>query len=269
HYQMSDTLYTLMLRTVWLAVYHHRQRIGRAGHVAHLLSMLLGLGLLLVGCNTGGNQGSLAPQPGPAPPLEQQAVDNLIALYRTALRQADIDRVDTLLQPAAPQATTAAMVAQRAQLQAEEGAVTDVQALRTTLTKTFRTRTVIALDIPADTIKVTPDSHSVTFLEVESTEDPLTLVQQTRLFRTTWGLTQDEVDGTVTTRIGAAQREGPLVQVTTPGQVQAGVLTRMEVRGTGEPFALASVEVTVPETGAVQALMAADDAWQGVFRPPM
>ena len=94
-------------------------------------------------------------------------------------------------------------------------------------------------------------------------------MQQTRLFHTTWGLTQDEVDGTVTVRIGAVQREGPLVQVTTLGQVQARALTRVSVRGTGAPFALAGVEVTVPETGAAQALMAADDAWVGVFTPPL
>ena len=244
--------------------------LGYAGPVGHPLGVLLGLGLLLVGCNTGGNQGSLAPQSsGIAPALERQAVDNLLTLYSTALRQADIDRVDALLQPGALQATTAALVAHRAQQQMEEGAVMDVQALRTTLTTTFRTRTVTALDIPADTIKVAPDRRSVTFLEVESTEDPATLVQQTRLFRTTLGLTQDEVHGTVTVRIGAVQREGPLVQVTTLGQVQAGALTRVEVRGTGEPFALAGVEVTVPETGAVQPLMAIDDAWQGVFTPPM
>ena len=147
--------------------------------------------------------------------------------------------------------------------------MTDVQALRATLARTFHTRTVTALDILADTIEVAPDRRSVVFLEVESTEDPVTLVQQTRLFRTTWGLTQDQGAGTVTVRIGAVQREGPLVQVTTPGQVQAGALTRVAVQGTSAPFALAGVEVTVPETETAQALRAIDNAWQGVFTPPM
>jgi len=200
--------------------------------------------------------------------LERDAVDNLLTLYSTALRQADIDRIDALLQPAALSAPTDAIVTQRAQ-QAEDGAATDVQALRATLTTTFHTRTVTALDILADTIQVAPDGRSVTFLEVESTEDLVTLVQQTRLFRTTWGLTQDEVDGTVTMRIGAVQREGPLVQITTPGQVQAGALTRVEVQGAGALFALTGVEVTVPETGAEQALMATDEAWAGVVTPPL
>jgi len=229
--------------------------------------VLLGLGFLLVGCNQSGNQGNLTSQSSPAPVLERQAVDNLLTLYRTALRQADIDRVDALVASAAAQAMTS--VAQRTQRQVEEGTVTDVQALRATLTATFRTRTVIALDIQADTIQVAPDRRSVTFLEVESIEDPVSLAQQTRLFRTSWGLTQDVVAGTVTVRIGAVQREGPLVQVTTLGQVQAGALTRVAVRGTGAPFALAGVEITVPETEAVQALRVIDDAWQGVFTPPM
>jgi hypothetical protein len=237
-----------MLRTLWLAICHYRRPLGRAGPVGHPLSVLLGLGLLLGGCNNSGNQGRMTPQSGPSTTLERQAVDNLLTLYRTALRQADIDRIDTLFQPAAPSAPADAIVAQRAQQQAADAAVTDVQALRTTLTKTFHTRTITALDILADTIQVAPDRRSVAFLEVESTEDPATLVQQTRLFRTTWGLTQDEVAGTVTVRIGTVQREGPLVQVTTPGQVQAGALTRVAVQGTDAPFALAGVEVTVPET---------------------
>jgi hypothetical protein len=118
-----------MLRTLWLAIRHHWRPVGHAGPVGHPLSVLLGLGLLLVGCNNSGNQDRLTPQSGPTPTLERQAVDNLITLYRTALRQADIDRIDTLLQPAAPSAPADAIVAQRAQQQAEDGAVTDVQAL--------------------------------------------------------------------------------------------------------------------------------------------
>src|SRR5262245_101016 len=110
-------------------LWHSRRR---SGCVAWPLGVLLGLGLLLVGCNTGGNQGHLAPQSGSTSAMERQAVDNLLTLYRTALRQADIDRVDALLQPMS----------------------TDVQALRATLAATFHTRTVTTLDILADTIQV-------------------------------------------------------------------------------------------------------------------
>src|SRR5262245_23448797 len=146
---MRDTLGTPILRTLWLAIHDHERGVGHAGHVGYRLGLLLGLGLLLVGCNTGGNQGNLAPQSDSDPALERQAVDNLLTLYRTALRQADIDRVDALLAPAAPPAPATSVVAQRAQRQAADGAVTDVQALRMTLTTTFRTRTVTGLDILA------------------------------------------------------------------------------------------------------------------------
>src|SRR5262249_21722220 len=157
-----------------LAVHHQRRPVGRAGLVGFPLGVLLGLGLLLVGCNNSGNQGHLAPQSGPTPALERQAMDNLLTLYRTALRQADIDRVDALLQPSAPSAPAGAVGESRAQQQAADGAVTDVQALRMTLTTIFHSRTVTALDILADTIQVASDRRSVVFLEVESTEDPAT-----------------------------------------------------------------------------------------------
>jgi hypothetical protein len=66
-------------------------------------------------------------------------------------------------------------------------------------------------------------------------------------------------------RIAAVTREGPLVQVTTPGQVVAGALTRLEVTAT---FALANVEVEVPETGERQTLVANGQRVPGVFTPP-
>ena len=90
-----------MLGVLWLAVHHQRYPVGCAGLVGCPLGVLLGLGLLLAGCNNSGNQGRLTPQSGPTPAVERQAVDNLLTLYRSALRQADIDRVDALLQPAA------------------------------------------------------------------------------------------------------------------------------------------------------------------------
>jgi len=227
-----------------------------------LLGVLCGLGLVLVGCQGSGTQGHLTPQAEPAPAVTRQAVDNLLDLYQTALRQADIDRLEALLAP------PAAAEAPRVQRQAAAGTVDDVAALRAALSTTFRRRTVTGLDIPADSVQVAPDGRTLTFLEVETTEDPLTLVQQTRLFRTTWGLTQDTQAGTITVRLGTVERAGPLVQVTTPGQVQAGALTRVTVTAPEAPFALAGGTVTVPETGAVQVLTATGDAWHGVVTPP-
>src|SRR5215831_13834863 len=93
-------------------------------------------------------------------------------------------------------------------------------------------------------------------------------LQQTRLFQTTWSLTPDQEPGVTTFRIGAVQRQGPVVQVTTRGQIQAGALTRVEVTGTGAPFPLAGVEVEVPETGIVQTLVPTTGRWHGLFTPP-
>src|SRR5713101_3765502 len=65
------------------------------------LSVLCGLTLFLLGCNSGGKSGELSPQAARTPRLEQQAVDNLLDLYHTALMQEDVDRLQELLQPAA------------------------------------------------------------------------------------------------------------------------------------------------------------------------
>src|SRR5207244_13608239 len=105
-------------------------------------------------------------------------------------------------------------------------------------------------------------------LELEQTDDPAAVVQQRRLFRRTWRPTPEQGPGVATFRIGAVQREGPGVQVTTRGQVQAGALTRVEVTGTGVPFPLPGVEVEVPESGVVQLLVAIDSRWHGLFTPP-
>src|SRR5262245_25122401 len=98
-----------MLRTLWLAIHHHHRPIGYAGRIGRPLGGLLGLGLLLAGCNDSGNQGRLTPQSGSTPALERQAVDNLLTSYRTALLQADIDLVDDLLVPTAPQTQAVAL----------------------------------------------------------------------------------------------------------------------------------------------------------------
>src|SRR4029450_1401790 len=124
----------LMLRRLWLAVHHHRRPIRCAKRMGRALGVLLGLELLLAGCNNSGNQGRLAPQSGPAPVVERQAVDNLPPLYRPALRHADIDRVDALLAPAALQAQAEAVGHQAALRQAGEGGGAGGQAPRAALT---------------------------------------------------------------------------------------------------------------------------------------
>src|SRR5207237_705991 len=120
----------------------------------------------------------------------------------------------------------------------EGGTFIDAEAFRSAMSTAFRTRTITGFELPAETVQVAADRRSVTFLEIEHIEDPATLVQQTHLLRTTWRLTPDQAPGVTTFRIGAVQREGPAVQVTTRGQIQAGALTRVEVTGTGTLFPL-------------------------------
>ena len=69
-------------------------------------------------------------------------------------------------------------------------------------------------------------------------------------------------------RIAAVQREGPVWQVTTPGQLVAGQLARVEVADTTGQAAIAGVDVAVPETGVVTALTARSGAFRGTFTPP-
>ena len=72
---------------------------------------------------------------------------------------------------------------------------------------------------------IAPDQSSVTFLEVESTLDPRTVAQHTRVYRTTWGLSRVGT-GVVRLGISAVSRSGPLVEVTTAGLLVAGPPSR-------------------------------------------
>jgi len=194
--------------------------------------------------------------------LQQHTVADLLTLYRTALVQQDIDRLDALLQRDPAPAGV--------RLQPTTGSpVLDAPTFRDTMATLFRTVTITDLQLPPEAIQIAPDTCCATFLEVESVEDPRALIQQTRLYRTTLALTQDKAGGVITFRIAAVQRDGPLIQVTTRGQVQAGARTRVEVEGSAAPFVVAGAEVEVPETGAVQALKADGSRLQGLFTPPL
>src|SRR5437879_5847357 len=231
------------------------------------LVMLLGLAFLWAGCGTSDHQMLTTPTAA-SPLLEQQAIANLFDLYRQALLQQDIDRLQALLAAETSSAQPGTPRQQAAPRQEDGSPLTDAGAFLTAMSTAFRTLTITGFELPAETVQVAADRRSVTFLEIETTEEPAMLVQQTRLLRTTWGLTPDQVPGVTTFRIGAVRREGPVVQVITRGQIQAGALTRVEVTGTGAPFSLAGVEVEVPETGAVHTLVATTDRWHGLFTPP-
>jgi hypothetical protein len=211
-----------------------------------MLMVVLPLLLSLSACTPGGDSGQLTPQDTPSTQARQQAMMSLVELYRQAVQAEDIDRVQALLA-----------------LDAGAG-LEDTAAFRQHLTATFRTRTVTALAIPPSTTDVAADLSRVTFLEVESVLDPTILRQSSRVYRTTLTLTQTTVGKRVTFRIAAARRVGPLVEIHTPGQVQAGALTRVAVQGSADAFPVARAEVQLA-AGPVQALRAVDGGFHGVF----
>jgi hypothetical protein len=108
--------------------------------------LFLGLISLISACDPGGNPGSLSSQPAPSAPAEQQAIQRLLDLYRVAVLQEDIDRLQALLQPTPALAQTAA---QPAAPQATDGTFTDLATFRQALSAPFVTQAVTALELPA------------------------------------------------------------------------------------------------------------------------
>jgi hypothetical protein len=217
---------------------------------------------LLTGCDPGGNPDSLSSQPAPSAPGEPQAIDNLLALYREAVLAEDIDRLHALLHPTPALTQTAALPATR---QMADGTFADLATFRQALSATFVTQAVTALELPAAEVVVAPDRGSVTFLEVESTLDPASLTQATRVFRTTWQLARTEANGGVTFRIAAVRRPEPLVEVHTPGLLVAGPPQPLTVQARSAAFALAAVEGPGLVVGPVQRVGATGDQVQGTF----
>jgi hypothetical protein len=120
--------------------------------------------------------------------VESQAIANLLALYQEAVVAEDSDRLHALLAPPAALAQAQSAAASPARRQDPTGAFADLAAFQEAMSTIFRQHTVTALAIPPATVEVAPDQSSITFLEVESTLDPQTLAQHTRVYRTTWGL---------------------------------------------------------------------------------
>src|SRR5262245_37517542 len=88
--------------------------------------IFLGLVLLMSGCGASDHATLTAPTAA-SPAVEQQAITSLLDLYRQALLQEDIDRLQALL-------------------------TADAEAFRTTMSTTFRTLTLTGVEIPAETV---------------------------------------------------------------------------------------------------------------------
>src|SRR5262249_21021781 len=133
-----------------------------------VLCLFAGLLLLLGGCSSSGGGGKVDAPTEPSPALQQHTVADLLTQYRTAVVQQDIDRLDALLQRDAAQAST--------RLQPTPGSsVLDASMFRDAIATLFRTVSITDLQLPPEAIQIAPDACCVTFLEVESLEDPKAL----------------------------------------------------------------------------------------------
>ncbi len=224
---------------------------------------LLSLVWLLVSCGNSNNGTVRQTGPAPNPQDEVQAIEQLLSLYRTAITQEDIDRLAELLQTGNSQAR--ALPASGASRQTTEAISTDAQAFLAEMSTMFQTQTVLALE--QQNVAIAANRQSVSFVQGESSINPLTLEHQTSLVRTTLQIARQESGGIFIFRISAVQRTR-LAMATTPGQIQAGALTRLIVQSFPNQFPLTRVDVEVPEGGGPQALTAQGDTFTGVFTAP-
>ena len=223
--------------------------VYRHGTAASSFIGLLGLALFLLGCHSGGSSGSISPPSSASPQLEQEAAQQLLRAYQTALLQEDIDQLQTLLH--------------------DDGGNSDGQAFREIIAETFRRFSVTNVEINEVSIQSAAEPFTVSFRETLSIEDPIARIQGTRSVRTTWRLVrQGSASGTLTILIAAVTRVAPHIEVVTRGLPHAGRLTRVEVTETSRSFAPTGVEVEVPETGGRTPLAPDGGRFLGSFIAP-
>ncbi|MCZ6874069.1 MAG: nuclear transport factor 2 family protein, partial [bacterium] len=172
-------------------------------------TILLCLPLLLLGCEPSGDQvGDLTAPSGPSAQVELQAINNVLALYRETLLSEDIDRLQALLAPDVAVASTQSRSASTA------------TAFRQTISDRFRSHTMLAHSLQQ--VAIAADRQSATFIDVRSSLNPDNLVQQTDVFRTTFTFVRLQEGAVTHFRIAEVRRDGPLLEVTTPGLLVAG-----------------------------------------------
>lgn len=159
------------------------------------LVVFLCLPFLLLGCQPSGDQvGDITSPTSPSAQVEQQAIGNVLDLYREALVNEDIDRLQSLL---APDVTDSIP-----QTRASTPPADFLQTIRDTL----RNRTILSHTL--QDVSISDDRQSATFLEVLSSLDPESVVQQTEVFRTTFTFIRQQEGEVVHFRIAGVARDG-------------------------------------------------------------
>ena len=200
---------------------------------------LLGLVMLLASCSPSGDSDLAALSEAPSAKVEAQAIRNLLDLYRDAVFNEDIDRLQALLAP---------------------NAAAD---FRQALGDIFRSRDILAHTLQAAAIA--DDRLSVAFIDVLSALDPERLTQVTEVRRIVFRLVRQQVGEVIEFRIADTQRDDPLLEVATSGLLVSGPPSPLTLRAASGEFTLASAAITKPQDGARASLLVSDNQATGDF----
>ncbi len=223
-----------------------RQRHDVQGQ-AYRFFLSLTLVITLLGCTPDSDTGTRPPDPDPNDPqFVSQGIREVVDLYQTAFRHADIDRLQPLLRLAeTPPAITA--LRQDGNGAFEPSGCPVLSALTaaqfrdaiTGLLQRFRilSHHTEILDMDTSSSEPTILLQEVVSLEDTTSTDGTPPAQRTCASNLTLRLTRQVapelqgLPGVIVTSflITEAIREGPIFQVEMPGRVQAGALARVEV----------------------------------------
>ncbi len=228
---------------------------------------IIWLTLLLFSCSHGGDSDNLPSSPTITPVVKQQAIENILEIYRTALVQEDIDRLQTILEQDSN--TIQPTVQDQDVTPTEQQDSLDPQAFLDLISATFQNLTLLDLQLLNIDIDIAEASATASFLEARSVIDPVLLEQRTHVVRTALEIVQAEQNGVEAFRIRAISRQSPEFEIITPGQIVAGMPARIVVSDVTGTFALTDVDIDVPDTGESISLAMTEDVFHGSFSPPL
>lgn len=228
-----------------------RQFAWRHGHDLRAKAYGLGLSLILVvamvGCTPDSDTGTPPPDPDPNDPqFVQQGINEVVELYQTAWRQADIDRLQPLLRMAdAPATSTTLRQVDQIAFQPSgcpKRAALSANQFRDAISSLLRRFRVLSHRTQILNIDASSSEPIVTLRETVSLEDMSSSAstqpaQRTCVSTLTLRLTRQstpsmqDLPGVIVTSflITEVVREGPIFRVEMPGRAQSGALARMEV----------------------------------------